>query len=390
MTVAFLGYFRTSFLRPFIPEISDEDERRFPGMGGHGVTDLTVELIRAGIPLTVITLDPQADTIRRWSHGSIRYIVVPMRKSGVLRDFFRREVKLLLQILREESPEVVHAHWTYAFALAAVKSSFPSLVTLHDHPWDIVKYGGWYNLPGYLTTLYVYRKGNHFAAVAPSVKQFAELHGAREIELIPNVLERTFLFDTKLPDDQAMPPVIVSVLNWTSLKNATTALLSFHGILTEFPDARFDLYGWNLGVGEPGELWARDHGVSQNVVFHGTTENTEVRRAIAASTVVLHPSYTESTSIVIAEAMAMGKPVVAGESAGAVPWVLDNGTCGLLTDVRSVEKVRNSLLALLRNSALRSSMGARGRKRAQTLFNPDNAVRAYSALYERIAGERKI
>ena len=359
-----------------------------PGMGGYGVTDLAAEMIKRGFELTVITMDPGVvGEPRTWCHGKVKYIVIPIRREKVLRDFYRREVSIMSDVLREEQPDLIHAHWTNAFGLTAVRAPYPSLITLHDHPWDIVKYGGAGMLPLYVMTRYIYYKGRRFSAVAPSVCAYAEKHGARSVTLVPNVLTDDFLHGSPARTDSEKRSIIVSALNWTALKNPKTALAGFHQVLSEFPEAEFHLFGWRLGPGGPGERWAKENGLTQNVVFHGESENSEVRRWVANASIVLHTSRTESTSIIVAEGMAMGKAVVAGTNAGALPWVLNNGSCGMLTDIGSPHAVGACLLRLLNDAELRQSLGVRARQRALELFDAEKTIAAYQALYTSLLEE---
>lgn len=388
MKVAFLGYFRTSFLRPFIPDITDEDELRYPGMGGHGVTDLAIELLRAGTDLTIVTLDPESDTIRRWSHNAVSYIIVPMRRKNVLRDFFRREVELLLQVLRKESPDIVHAHWTNAFALAALNSQLPHIITLHDHPWDAVQYGGIHQLPIYLIALYTYRKAHTLTAVAPSVAEYAMRHGAKNVQVIPNILTQKFLDRPPVDVRQTDSPVITSVLNWNKLKNPHSAIQAFAGILDQFPKARLHLFGLGMGPGERCEQWAQNHDWDRNVVFEGMVENELLRRNLQRSTILLHTSRSESTSMAIAEAMATGIPVIAGKNARAVPWILDNGGCGALVDVNEPDEVRDVLVRLLSDVESRRAYARKARIRAEQLFDPQQGVASYQFLYNSILNKQ--
>ena len=36
-------------------------------------------------------------------------------------------------------PDIVHAHWTYEFALGAIESRVPTVVTAHDAPLSILR-----------------------------------------------------------------------------------------------------------------------------------------------------------------------------------------------------------------------------------------------------------
>ena len=90
----------------------------------------------------------------------------------------------------------------------------------------------------------------------------------------------------------------------------------------------------------------------------------------------------------IAEAMALGLPVVAGRDSGAVPWVLgtDDGG-GALVDIRSPEKIAEALLAILADPALYERYSGQGRVRASTYFSSSSVVQAYLGHYRRVLAD---
>jgi glycosyltransferase involved in cell wall biosynthesis len=69
---------------------------------------------------------------------------------------------------------------------------------------------------------------------------------------------------------------------------------------------------------------------------------------------VLH-SEEESQGIVFAEAMATGLPVVATQ-VGGIPWVVENGRNGLLSDYGDVETFADSIQKLMSDISLWQSM----------------------------------
>lgn len=87
----------------------------------------------------------------------------------------------------------------------------------------------------------------------------------------------------------------------------------------------------------------------------------------------------------IAEAMALGLPVVAGEDSGAVSWVLgvDNGG-GALVDIRSPEKIAAALLAILTDPALYERYSTQGHARACAYFSSSSVAHAYLEHYRRV------
>ena len=107
-------------------------------------------------------------------------------------------------------------------------------------------------------------------------------------------------------------------------------------------------------------------------------EQLELRYARAA--VVACPSHREGFGVVCAEAMAHGRPVVAGDVGGLRDLVVHEET-GLLVPPGDVAALRGALSRLLRDAALRRRFGDAGRARIAEHFTwqrfADETLRAY-------------
>jgi glycosyltransferase involved in cell wall biosynthesis len=94
-------------------------------------------------------------------------------------------------------------------------------------------------------------------------------------------------------------------------------------------------------------------------------------------------SFEEPFGLVFAEAMAMRRPVVSLDSGGA-PEVVRHGETGLLSAPRDLPSMTANILTLLRDPALRATMGENGRRRVEAEFTPrrmaSDAERLYSEL----------
>ena len=132
-----------------------------------------------------------------------------------------------------------------------------------------------------------------------------------------------------------------------------------------------------------------------DVVFTGYVSNEEKARYFASSHVFCAPATGgESLGIVLLEAMAAGKPIVASNISGYAT-VITHGVDGLLTPPRSSEDLANAIGALLQSEPLRQRFIQAGRHKAQEYAWPHLAIQVldyYSELIDeqKHATERKI
>jgi glycosyltransferase involved in cell wall biosynthesis len=122
-------------------------------------------------------------------------------------------------------------------------------------------------------------------------------------------------------------------------------------------------------------------GVKDHVRFLPFTEN--VPEFMAAIDLFILPSYGETYGLVLIEAMAMGKPVVA-TNAGGVPEIVEDGRDGLLVPPRDEKALADAVVRLLGDASLRRSFSEQARKDAVERFDSarciDQLVRSLDAL----------
>jgi glycosyltransferase involved in cell wall biosynthesis len=119
----------------------------------------------------------------------------------------------------------------------------------------------------------------------------------------------------------------------------------------------------------PLEALVRDLGIRDRVVFRGWLPFPEARRAMAAATLLVHPSpgLGDGLPNVIREAMALGTPVIATRVAG-IPDALGDG-CGLLVPPRNLGALADAIEQLLGSSATRRDLAGRARQRAEARYD---------------------
>ena len=111
------------------------------------------------------------------------------------------------------------------------------------------------------------------------------------------------------------------------------------------------------------------------IEYLGTTD--DVRPYIAASHVVVLPSYREGAPRSLIEAAAMARPLIASDVPGCRS-VLDDSTTGLLCSARSIESLAEACSAFLSLAPeAQSAMGLAGRAKMEAEFNQVRVVQAY-------------
>jgi glycosyltransferase involved in cell wall biosynthesis len=103
-------------------------------------------------------------------------------------------------------------------------------------------------------------------------------------------------------------------------------------------------------------------GLEEQVVLAGPQAN--VPEWMNAVDVVVHASRNEPFGIVLIEAMALGKPLIAGSSGGPVE-VITPGVHGLMVPYGDVAALVDSLELLLHDPGLAARLGASARRRAR-------------------------
>lgn len=360
------------------------------GLGGSPVNLLTRELLHRGQRVVLFTLDRELHEPRVFDGPNLRIVVGPYRPRARARalDLFRAEREFLLDAIRRERPDVLHAQWTYEFAWPAQQSGLPLVVTAHDAPLKVLRFNpSPYRL---LRTLMAYRvlaKARRVVGVAPHVsdhlRRYMLYRGPHQV--IPNGMPEA-LFGMRARTRVPAPGVVFATVlaGWGAYKNGRAAVEAFADVRARHPDARLLMFGGDHGPGQLAEQFARGHGLEAGIDFVGALPHGELLRNLADRVdVLVHPALEEAQPMVLIEAMALGIPVIAGRSSGGVPWTLDGGRCGRLVDVRDPRQIAGAMCELIDDAAARSAIGQAGNALARERFH----IAAIADAYEPIYGE---
>ena len=131
----------------------------------------------------------------------------------------------------------------------------------------------------------------------------------------------------------------------------------------EVPDSRLIVVGPGTRLRHKYEKHIMRSGI-KDVVFIGHADYDELPRYYKTADIFCTPATSgESFGIVLLEAMAMGKPIVASNIEGYAS-VVNHGVEGLLVPPRDKKSLAQALISLMTDESLRHQIGAKGRAKA--------------------------
>jgi glycosyltransferase involved in cell wall biosynthesis len=158
-------------------------------------------------------------------------------------------------------------------------------------------------------------------------------------------------------------------------------------LVERFPQAIFLVVGGALfGLGEDYkarlEAFVRERQLDSRVRFVGFRE--DMSPVYAAMDVAVHASTSpEPFGLVIVEAMAMGRPVIASD-AGGPREILEDGVTGLLSPVANSKALAERIALLLVDPERRRALGAAARKRVEAAFSAEVMTTRVEEVYRQI------
>ena len=136
---------------------------------------------------------------------------------------------------------------------------------------------------------------------------------------------------------------------------------------------------WNRRCGR-----ACARGTSATSRCSATAKDRQLLEIVRGARAVVVPSeWYEPFSLVILEAMAAARPVIASRIAGPAE-IISHGADGLLVPPGSAEEFAAAFRALWRDPARAIEMGRRGLEKTRTLYAPDAHYRRLMRHFEEV------
>ncbi len=290
----------------------------------------------------------------------------------------------LRQVIRESSPDVIHAHdftsHLLVFMAIGFRRSRPRVVaTLH---------GGHVRLSPFKSWLYLklLRRSDRVVCVAAQQMPLMEsqLGGYNGVVHTPYGVDTTPLSDagvlTKMREQLGIPQdafIVAMVARFEHPKDQDSLVQAAAQLLNQSKPCFFILVG-DGSRRKVIESQVATMGLSEQ--FRFVQNSTEVGSILAATNVCVLPSFHEGLPISILEYMAAGKPVVASDVGGVRELVRD-GKDGFVIPAGDVDALMDRLSFLFENSDQAMQMGSCARAQAEQVFSLRGMLDAYTDLY---------
>ena len=375
-------------VNPLDFDLSQEDFNRVSGLKfGRSVpvSDLAITLVQLGHDVTVIGIVGTADSVLSLkTQNGVKLIYVLGRRQEKLKaiTFYSVERKSILSQIASIKPDVVHAHWTYEYALAAQDSGLPHVITAHDEPWEILQ--GFRNLFFFLRLLIAIRVRSRSSENLVFVSKYIRMRWNERMfylggEVIPNM--NRLAIDNSAELKQLNH--VIAVGNTDRRKNIRGLLAAWQMALITNPHLRLHLVGPGLGAGDSLAKEFDSKFEYGQVTWHGSIDRRELSNLYSRCKVLVHPSLHESFGLIYLEAFAGNLGVIAFAKSGSAAEVL--GDAGLILEDDSTKSLSDAILNLTSNQTLLNQLTENGRARLEK-YSPNLVTRMYISLYERTIG----
>jgi glycosyltransferase involved in cell wall biosynthesis len=297
--------------------------------------------------------------------------------------------------LHQIQPAIVHAQEASADAYIAIRSGFPTVVTAHGIRREDMKYyrSLYRRLIGIYDSLwieqYVMRNVRNLIAISTYITEYFSnlLRSELNIHIIPNAINELF-FDLKDVEDSELTVLFAGSV--IPRKRVIDLVQAFMRVVHQVPRARLRIAGEiDSETAYVGEVRRTIHeaDLERQVDLMGPLPDLRIHQEFAHCSLLVLSSAQETTPMVLAQAMAAGRPVVATRVGGVAGMLGEKCERGLLVDPGDVEGLAIAMLTLLKDPSLRNRMGQAGHIYALENYHQDRVAQHTFEAYQQIAAQ---
>lgn len=306
-------------------------------------------------------------------------------------------IRQLVRLIRKRSIALVHTNTNTVLAspVAARLTGVPHIWSIHELMVEpaTVRNALHYMIPRFSTRVVTVSQAVRDHMLKDAAKfadRFSFVRGAIDVEPFLNAEGRARVrAEWGVKDDEVLIGMAGRVTRW---KGQSVFVQAAKLIAERHPQVKFAAVG---GVFDTEKFYMDRF---RNEVHEAGLENkltisdfrADMPDVLAAFDIFVLPSILpEPFGLVVIEAMASGKPVVATAPGGPSETVV-NGETGFLVPPSDASAIAKALEELLADPQKRMSMGQAGRRRAREVFALPRYVAEFEELYETVLRETTV
>lgn len=317
---------------------------------------LSAAWIEAGHSVQIITFEPV---------GTQPFYSLPaeieLQQLGLIQDsrnilsaIFKniRRVIALRRALRNSKPDVTLAFITETNVLtllANLRAPWPTLVTEHIHP-QFHRLGKFWEFLRRLS----YPYADMVVVLTTNIAEWMRKEIGGEPRVLQNPVARAGLH-TKVFDRTRESFQLIAVGRLAHQKGYDFLIDAFARAVPAIPQWTLTIYGDGP---ERASLEQRIASYSMTDLIHLAGVTKDISAVYNQADAVVHAARYEGYPMVIAEALAAGKPIIAVDSPGAARELLGDGRYGVLTPSGDVNALASALVEVLSDRGRLESMAA--------------------------------
>ncbi len=121
--------------------------------------------------------------------------------------------------------------------------------------------------------------------------------------------------------------------------------------------------------------------IGENILFLGSIPHEKIPNYMAAADIVAVPSIVEATSVLVMEAMAMEKPVIATNISG-IREIAEHLTTSYLAEPRNPKALAEGIITLLEDKTLSKKIAKKAKEKARKEFSWEKIAKKTLNLYQ--------
>ncbi len=291
-------------------------------------------------------------------------------------------------VLEKENFDIIHLHEPFMPMLCTAVLRFTNTANVGTfHAFD--------GSPGYnfgrpISTIILkrrLRKLHGKIAVSKPAMEFAGKYVPGYYNVIPNGVDLEHFSPDVSPIDRFCDGKIniLFVGRLEKRKGLGYLLKAYQRVKEEIANSRLIIVGPGIRLRRKYEKQVRRSGL-EDVIFSGHVDYDELPRYYKTADIFCAPATgRESFGIILLEAMAVGKPIVAS-NVGGYASIVAHGVDGLLVSPKDDKELARALVSLMIDEPLRQRMGAMGKRKAQD-YSWERIAKEILNYYRRILSE---